>query len=527
MDPLSLQCSPASNSSQGITANPDISGVGVRIAIYIQAVLTLVHAIVAGYDGKIDDFEVKSLVTVFLGILLPGCALLFSAIVQAKTFGLSAYHAMIVLLLSWINNTSALTFFAYIVGERLYGRPYQLFKESQKLNQGQSMITKLDSEWDEADTLGRLRILKEVQDILDKLNLDRSGTKSTSLTRELWELEIQKWFLWREMKIMTMVSNQVDDLEFLARWKEEWEENETKLGSILAEMRFGELIAKQRIPEIFTELRLKMRFVPNRSRSRSPSVAKKSIWLMAALASAHLILLSAFGLWFWSTLPNFGINEECIPSIRFVFFTKSIPITSKVLRSRSKSIYIFSSLPVINIFIWLVIFLWTLVAFSIVLLALFVLALPVVVVLRIIWVLIRSTGSSLERSDSHPMSFLAFMPRFFFTLAAITAITTQALFISLTELTIAHNRHLLQSKEGDWTFGQTLALTLTLIPLLEVVKFLLEKRPRTPKESGKDRESKKDEESMEGRESMEGKEGKERNEIKEGREEEIIADDSS
>jgi len=468
MDPLSLQCSPASNSSQGITPNPDISGIGVRIAIYIQAALTLVHAIVAGYDGKIDDFEVKSLVTVFLGILLPGCALLFSAIIQAKTFGLSAYHAMIVLLLGWINTTSAFTFFAYIFGERVYSRPYQLFKESQKLNEGQSMITKLDGQWDGADTLGRLRILKEVQEILDKLNLDRSGTKSTSLTRELWELDIQKWSLWREMKIMTMVSKEVDDLEFSTRWKEEWEENETKLGNILAEMRFGELLAKQRIPEIFTELRLKMRFAgnPSRSRSHSPSVVKKPIWLMAALASAHLILLSAFGLWFWSTLPNFGINQECIPSIRFVFFTKSIPITSKVLRSRSKSIYIFSSLPAINIFIWLMIFLWALTAFSVVLLALIMLSSPVIVVLGIVWVLIWGTRSSLQRPDYHPMSFWAFMPRFFFTLAIITAITVQALFISLTELTIAHNRHLLQSKEGDWTFGQTLALTLTLIPLL-------------------------------------------------------------
>jgi len=115
MEPL--QCSPASNASQGITANPDISDIGVRTAIYIQAVLSLFHAIVAGYDGKIDHFELESLIAVFLGILLPGCALLLSAITQAKTFGLSAYHAMIVLFLSWIKNTTALTFFAYIAGE--------------------------------------------------------------------------------------------------------------------------------------------------------------------------------------------------------------------------------------------------------------------------------------------------------------------------------------------------------------------------------------------------------------------------
>jgi len=99
------QCSPIFNASQGITANPDISGIGVRTAIYIQAVLSVIHPLVAGYDGKIDDFEMQSLATVYLGILLPGCALLISAIIQARTFGLSAYHAMIVLFLSWINNT--------------------------------------------------------------------------------------------------------------------------------------------------------------------------------------------------------------------------------------------------------------------------------------------------------------------------------------------------------------------------------------------------------------------------------------
>jgi len=86
-------------------------------AIYIQAALSIVHAIVAGYDGKIDDIELESLIAVFLGILLPGCALLLSAIIQAKTFGLSAYHAMVVFFLSWINNTTALTFFAYIAGK--------------------------------------------------------------------------------------------------------------------------------------------------------------------------------------------------------------------------------------------------------------------------------------------------------------------------------------------------------------------------------------------------------------------------
>ena len=311
----SLQCSPASNTSQGITANPDISGIGVRTAVYIQAALSLVHAHVAGYDGKIDDSELKSLLTVFTGILLPGCALLLSAIIQAKTFGLSAYHAMIVLFLSWINNTTALTFFVYIVGEG--------FLEERKRFEGLRDITKLDHEWAEVDGPGRSYILEKVEETWDELNWDKNAPKSASLERVLRKLEIHELTLRRNKMIMTMLPHQ-DRPEFQRRWAEEWEENARYL-----------------------------RNISNREQRKSvfDIITRKPILWMAALTSVHLTLLSAFGWWFWSTLPNFGINQECIPSIRFVF-TKSIPITSEVLRSRSKSIYIFSSLPGINTYGW-------------------------------------------------------------------------------------------------------------------------------------------------------------------------------
>ena len=77
----------------------------------------------------------------------------------------------------------------------------------------------------------------------------------------------------------------------------------------------------------------------------------------------------------------------------------------------------------------------------------------------------------------------------FFAYCIVTTFTVQTFFIALTELTIAHNRHLIQSKENDWTFAQTLALTLTLIPLIEVVKFVCEKRPWAPEESGESTET--------------------------------------
>jgi len=99
----------------------------------------------------------------------------------------------------------------------------------------------------------------------------------------------------------------------------------------------------------------------------------------------------------------------------------------------------------------------------------------------------------------------------FFAYSLITTFTVQTFLIALTELTIAHNQHLIQSKEADWTFGQTLALTLTLIPLIEVVKFLWEKRSWAPEESGESTETGEtgwavgNEETKEARESEEGK----------------------
>src|SRR5262249_21631630 len=53
--------------------------------------------------------EADSLETIAANIFLTACALLVSAFVQAATYGMSVYHAIIVLNLSWINNMGAFT----------------------------------------------------------------------------------------------------------------------------------------------------------------------------------------------------------------------------------------------------------------------------------------------------------------------------------------------------------------------------------------------------------------------------------
>jgi hypothetical protein len=91
-----------------IVPNPDISGIGVRVSIYTQAFLGLVPLVLFAVDGKITRSERKALNTIYANILLTACALLISTFVQAATFGLTVYHAVIVLNLSWINNAGAI-----------------------------------------------------------------------------------------------------------------------------------------------------------------------------------------------------------------------------------------------------------------------------------------------------------------------------------------------------------------------------------------------------------------------------------
>ncbi|KAG6844213.1 hypothetical protein H0H87_008850 [Tephrocybe sp. NHM501043] len=94
-------------------ANPDVSGIGVRTAIYAQNLLSFVPALLALKDGKVTPTELDALETQSTTILITAFAILVSTIVQASTSstsnrlnGISNYHASIVLDLSWMNNTN-------------------------------------------------------------------------------------------------------------------------------------------------------------------------------------------------------------------------------------------------------------------------------------------------------------------------------------------------------------------------------------------------------------------------------------
>ncbi|KAF5324039.1 hypothetical protein D9611_008303 [Ephemerocybe angulata] len=94
-----------------IPGNPDIAGVGVRIAIYVQTLLCFFPAFWALLDGKVSQGELDAAENQATTNLVLAFAILISSIVQAQTLGLTNYHASIVLNMSWLNNTNAFLYF--------------------------------------------------------------------------------------------------------------------------------------------------------------------------------------------------------------------------------------------------------------------------------------------------------------------------------------------------------------------------------------------------------------------------------
>jgi hypothetical protein len=92
-----------------VTANADIAGVGVRLSIYIQALLNLVSIAIFSEDGEISENEYRILAGTSHNLFITGCAILVASLIQGTTYGLSVYHVLIVLNLGWINSFSAVT----------------------------------------------------------------------------------------------------------------------------------------------------------------------------------------------------------------------------------------------------------------------------------------------------------------------------------------------------------------------------------------------------------------------------------
>jgi hypothetical protein len=95
-----------SQNDQKCAPNPDITGLGVRIAIYTHVMLIVLLSILSFFE-----FRFRRHVTpkdglfrrLNIHILFLSSALMLCALIRALTVGLSVYHMLIVLNLSWIN----------------------------------------------------------------------------------------------------------------------------------------------------------------------------------------------------------------------------------------------------------------------------------------------------------------------------------------------------------------------------------------------------------------------------------------
>ncbi|KAJ7659061.1 hypothetical protein DFH06DRAFT_1326902 [Mycena polygramma] len=105
-----------------IPSNPDVSGVGVRAAIYAQNLTCFLPVIVHLWDRKISRDELKGIKDQSIGMLAVAFAILFTTIILAKGAGgdqtITSYHAAVVLDLSWMNNTSTWIWFILYVHHR-------------------------------------------------------------------------------------------------------------------------------------------------------------------------------------------------------------------------------------------------------------------------------------------------------------------------------------------------------------------------------------------------------------------------
>ncbi|KAJ3531342.1 hypothetical protein NMY22_g8195 [Coprinellus aureogranulatus] len=104
-----------------IPSNPDVSGIGVRIAIYIQNLLCFIPALWALWDGKVTNYEMDSAEAHSTTNLVLAFAILISCIFQALARGLTNYHGSIILSLSWMNNTNAFIYFLLYVQHKSQG----------------------------------------------------------------------------------------------------------------------------------------------------------------------------------------------------------------------------------------------------------------------------------------------------------------------------------------------------------------------------------------------------------------------
>jgi hypothetical protein len=184
-----------------LPSNPDVSGVGVRAAIYAQNLTCFLPVIVHLWDGKISRDELKGIKDQSIGMLAVAFAILLSTIILAKGAGgdqtITSYHAAVVLDLSWMNNTSTWIWFILYVH-------HQSKRDDQPT--GASW-----SEW--RDTL-----LEPVRELLGRNEGAGAGMKETSVVKHIRCIAQRIWCFISKQPVLTLGSVHLSLMAAVGIW---------------------------------------------------------------------------------------------------------------------------------------------------------------------------------------------------------------------------------------------------------------------------------------------------------------------
>jgi len=271
--------------NQCIPSNPDISGIGVRTAIYAQNFLCFAPVVAHLWDGKVTFDEIKGIKDQSIGMLAVAFAILISAVIEAKGSGqgqsITSFHAAVVLDLSWMNNTSTFIWFL-------------LYAHHRSINEDKSLV--IPATWS-----GWLKLLFSP--------IRRLGTGDVETSPEQAE-----------------TSNDQTDGD------QSGEESGDSRGNRSRDT--NQAVMPQRLSKTF------LQFI-----QRLWDLILQAPVL--TLGSIHLSLMSSIGIWLWSDLSRFGTRISCDPTLTIM--GGAVPFSSQALRICSLLMYSILLIPGFNL----------------------------------------------------------------------------------------------------------------------------------------------------------------------------------
>jgi hypothetical protein len=155
------------------------------------------------------------------------------------------------------------------------------------------------------------------------------------------------------------------------------------------------------------------------------------------MAIVHLAVMGIFGIWLWAKIDVFGSHPKCTPATFLTIFGHDIAVTNGRLRRGSIAIYSMAVIPFWNVVI---------IPFA---------ATLVLVFLTLVFVFLHLPDD---------------WSRFTLLGGVIFMVLLEVVFVVDMELMISRSSTMVKEGESQWTFGQTLAILMIALPLIEVGK---------------------------------------------------------